>query len=346
MYKSSLFVSFVCLITSVTSYAAEFKFELETTKYEDIAIQRSFEATVEAVNKATIASQVSEQITAINFDVDDYVEKGTILVTFKNTQQRARLEQAHAAVREAKVQLKDTETELTRVREIYKKKLVAKAVLDKASAAYKSSVARLQQAEARLGESKEQFNNTIVKAPYSGIVTKRHVELGESPGIGRPLMTGLSLDKLRVVAEIPQQFISVLRNGCCPAQVILPGNTQSVQGRKLTISPIADETTRSFRIRVDLDDGQHGLYPGMFVRLVLDVDTQKRLLIPGKALVNRGEVTGVYIAEKGSMVFRHVRSGSTHADGRIEIHAGLQEGERVALDPVAAGIYLKGQLAQ
>jgi len=326
--------------------AEQFKFELQSTKYEDIAIQRSFEATVEAVNKSTIASQVSEQITAINFDVDDYVEQGTVLVRFRNTQQRARLEQAHATVREAKVNLKDTKTELDRVREIYKKKLVAKAVLDKASAAYKSATARLQQADARLKESKEQFNRTIVKAPYSGIVTKRHVEVGETAGIGQPLMTGLSLNKLRVVSEIPQQYISLLRDGCCPARVVLPGQNESVQGNKLTVSPIADEVTRSFKIRVDLDDGQHGLYPGMFVRLLLEVGTEKRLLIPSQALVNRGEVTGVYVAENGNMVFRHVRRGNVHSDGRIEIHAGLQEGERVALDPVAAGIYLKGQLAQ
>jgi len=327
--------------------AAEYKFELVTVNYETVAVQRGFDATVEAVNKSTIAAQVSERITAIHFDVDDYVEQGSVLLTFRNTQQRARLEQAHAGVREANVRRKDAETELARIREIYAKKLVAKAVLDKANAAFKAATARLQQAEAKLKEAKAQFEKTSVKAPYSGIVTKRHVELGETPGLGQPLMTGLSLDKLRVVAEVPQQFIAVLREGCCPARIMLPGDGhQAVEGKKLTIFPIADEQAHSFRIRVDLDDGQHGLYPGMFVRLVLDVAEQKRLLIPAKALVKRGEVTGVYVAEKGSMTFRHVRSGNTHADGRVEIHAGLQAGERVALDPVAAGIFLKGQLAQ
>ena len=340
------FFTILLLGLALQTHAADYKFELVTAKYETVAVQRGFDATVEAVNKSTIAAQVSERITAIHFDVDDYVEQGAILLKFRNTQQRARLEQALAGVREANVRSKDAETELKRIREVYAKKLVAKAVLDKTNAAFRAAAARLQQAEARLKDAREQFDKTIVKAPYSGIVTKRHVELGETPGAGQPLMTGLSLDKLRVVAEVPQRFIAVLRDGCCPARVLLPGDAQqSVEGKKLTIFPIADEQSRSFRIRVDLDDGQHGLYPGMFVRLMLDVAEQHRLLIPAQALVRRGEVSGVYVADKG-MVFRHVRVGNSHADGRVEIHAGLEAGERVALDPVAAGIFLKGQLPQ
>ncbi|MCK4742526.1 MAG: efflux RND transporter periplasmic adaptor subunit [Sulfuriflexus sp.] len=327
------------------SEPAAIKLELATVNYEEVVVQRYFDATVEAVHKATIAAQVSERITEINFDVDDYVEQGSILIRFKDIKQRARLEQAHAGLREALVASKDAETELKRIRDIYVKKLVAKAVLDKANAVYKGSLARQTQAEARLKEAKEQFEQTIVRAPYSGIVTQRHVELGETPSIGKPLMTGLSLNRLRVVANVPQRFISVLRNGCCPAQIILPGEQQRVATKKLTIFPIADSQSHSFKIRADLEKGQYGLYPGMLVKLVLDVDTQKRLMIPLSALVYRGEVTGVYVFTKEKIIFRLVRSGRTH-DGRVEIHAGLESDERIALDPIKAGILLKEQITQ
>ena len=338
-----------CLPSSILSAeeAEAIKLELATVNYEEVATQRVFDATVEAVHKSTIAAQVSERITQINFDVDDYVEKGSVLIRFKDTRQRARLEQAHASLREAVVASKDAETELARIRDIYAKKLVAKVTLDKASAAYKSTQARQTQAEARLKESKDQFEQTIVRAPYSGMVTQRHVELGETPSVGKPLMTGLSLDRLRVVADVPQAFISVLRGGCCPARIILPGEQQQkVSSSKITIFPIADSKSHSFKIRVELDKGQHGLYPGMFVKLVLDVAKQKRLVIPSRALVQRGEVTGVYVFNKANIAFRYVKSGRIHDGERIEIHAGLEQGERVALNPITAGILLKEQSAQ
>jgi len=327
--------------------ANQTKLESLPLQYEDVVVQRRFDAKVEAVHKSTIAAQLSERITEINFDVDDYVEQGSVLIRFKNTQQRARLEQAQAGLREASVASKDAETELERIRGIYAKKLVAKAVLDKASANYKGALARETRAQARLKEAQEQFEKTIVRAPYAGIVTQRHVEIGEIPSIGKPLMTGLSLDRLRVVSDVPQGFISVLRDGCCPARIILPGEQQqNISTQKLTIFPIADSKSHSFKIRVDLDKGQHGLYPGMFVKLVLDIDTQKRLMVPSTALVFRGEVTGVYVVTESRVVFRLVKSGQMHNDGRVEIHAGLEQGEYVALDPIAAGIFLKEQQTQ
>jgi len=352
-YRERFMVKFkflLFLLASVFSFSlmadeqpSESKLELVTTGYEDVVIQRRFDATVEAVNKSTIAAQVSERIVEINFDVDDYVEQGVVLLRFNDAKQKARLEQAQANLREMMVASKDAEIEFSRIKEIYAKKLVAKATLDKAKAAYKAALERKKQAESRIAEVKENIDETIVRAPYSGIVTQRHVELGETPSVGAALMTGLSLNHLRVVADVPQQLISLLRQGCCPARIILPdAKHQSISSKKLTIFPIADSQTHSFKIRVELEEGQHGLYPGMFVKLELDTETQKRLMIPARALVQRGEVTGVYIVNDSAISFRYVKIGRRHSDGRVEIHAGIEPGEQVAIDPVAAGILLKG----
>ena len=329
-------------LLTIASEVNALQLEQVTVGYEEVTIQRHFDATVEAVNKSTIAAQVSERIIEINFDVDDYVEQGKVLLRFNDTKQRARLEQAQASLREMTVASKDAEIEFARIREIYAKKLIAKATRDKAKATYKSALERKAQAEGRLTEAKQNIEQTIVRAPYSGLVTQRHVELGETPAIGAPLMTGLSLNQLRVVADVPQSLISLLRNGCCPARVILPGTKQqAVLSKKLTIFPIADSQTHSFKIRVELDEGQYGLYPGMFVKLELDTETQNRLMIPTNALVQRGEVTGVFVVEDSAISFRYVKIGRTHSDGRVEIHAGVEPGEQLALDPIAAGILLK-----
>jgi RND family efflux transporter MFP subunit len=327
------------------AFAANAPLETTTLAYEEVVSQRAFDGRVEAVDKATITAEVSDRIIEINYDVDDYVPKGAVILRFRDTRQRAQLEQAEASLREAEVAFKDAEKEFARIRDIYAKKLVAKAALDKASAALNAAKARKEQAQARVREASDQLERTVLRAPYSGIVTARHVEAGETPTIGQRIITGLSLDKLRVVTEVPQQFVAVLRSDCCPARILLPGNdNRFVKAEKLTVSPIASATSHSFQVRADLAVGQHGLYPGMFVKLVLDTGKHNRLMVPGKAIVQRSEVTGVYVLNsQGEVHFRHIRTGRRHSDNRVEVQAGLEEGERVALDPLAAGIFLKGQ---
>ena len=321
-------------------FAANAPLETMTLAYEEVVSQREFDGRVEAIDKATITAEVSDRIIEINYDVDDYVPKGAIILRFRDTRQRAQLEQAEAALSAADVAFKDAEKEFSRIRDIYAKKLVAKAVLDKASAALNAAKARKEQAQARVRESSDQLERTVLLAPYSGIVTARHVEVGETPSIGQKIITGLSLDRLRVVTQVPQQFVSVLRGDCCPARILLQEDDKHfVKANELTVSPIADLHSHSFQVRADLEKGQHGLYPGMFVKLVLDIGVNNRLLVPAKSIVQRSEVTGVYVLnEQGEMRFRHIRTGRTHKDGRVEVHAGLEEGERLALDPIAAGI--------
>jgi RND family efflux transporter MFP subunit len=312
-----------------------------TVMPEPVAEQRQFDGVVEAVNEATIAAQVSDRITAINFDVNDYVPQGAVVVQFRDKQARAQLDQARAGLREAQARLDEANKEFARIKSIYERKLVAKAALDKASAARKAAQARLAQAQAGVVSAEENLENTKVRAPYSGIVTKRHVELGETPRVGAPIMTGLSLDRLRVTMVVPQDVVAVLQGECCPATV-LNGAGELIKVEKLTVFPKADPVSHGFPVRLELAEGQHGLYPGMYVKVAVTTGTQERLLVPAQAIVQRSEVVGLYVINgEGSVKFRHVRTGRSYADGRVEVHAGLSAGERVALDPVQAGIALK-----
>jgi RND family efflux transporter MFP subunit len=312
-----------------------------TVTPEPVAEQRLFDGVVEAVNEATIAAQVSDRITVINFDVNDYVPQGAIVVQFRDKQARAQLDQARAALREARARLDEAEKEYVRIANIYEKKLVAKAALDRAVAARNAAKARLAQAQAGVASAEETLENTRVRAPYSGIVTKRHVELGETPRVGAPIMTGLSLDRLRVTTVVPQSLVPVLQGECCPASVRNPAG-EIIKVEKLTVFPKADPVSHGFPVRLELAAGQHGLYPGMYVKVAVTTGEQPRLLVPAQAVVQRSEVVGLYVINAdGSVSFRHIRTGRTHTDGRVEVHAGLQAGERVALDPVQAGIALK-----
>lgn len=305
-------------------------FEVETASLGVVVQENEFDALIEAINQSTVSAQTSGRVMEINFDVDDFVEKGAVILRMRSAEQRAGVSAAEARAREAK-------SEFDRVKDLVGKQLLAKAAYDKAEAALKAANAALAQAREGLGY-------TVVRAPYSGIVVERHIEVGESASPGQPLMTGISLDALRATASVPQAHIATVR-ALARARVILP-NDQSIEGKAITISPFADAQSHTFKVRVDLPEGeQKGVYPGMFAKVAFVTGETQVLLVPIGAVVNRSEVTAVYVVDgNGRVSFRQIRAGAVHGD-RLEVLAGLSDGERVALDPIRAGIYLKEQRA-
>ena len=105
---------------------------------------------------------------------------------------------------------------------------------------------------------------------------------------------------------------------------------------------MADARTHSTQVRMTLPANEKGVYPGMFVRAHFVVGKAERLVIPGSAVLHRSEVVAVYVVDaKGGVKLRQVRLGEAAADGAIEVLAGLNPGEQVALDPVKAGMKQK-----
>jgi RND family efflux transporter, MFP subunit len=304
-------------------------FAVATAESHTVVREAVVHAVIEAVQRATVSAQTSGRVIEVKFDIDDYVTKGDVLIRFRDTEQRAALRAAEARHAEAAA-------EFQRIRDIFEKQLVAKSAFDRAEAAFKAARAGLEQAQ-------EQLEHTVVRAPYSGIVVKRHIEVGEVANPGQALMTGLSLEKLRAVADVPQAHIDTLRT-LSRARVLVPDGAGSVEGSKLTISPYADTVSHTFKVRVDLPPGQHGVYPGMFAKVAFAVGEEVRLLVPAAAVVHRSEVTAVYVVGADNRVaLRQIRAGRTLPDGHVEVLAGLAAGERVALDPIRAGIHLKGK---
>jgi RND family efflux transporter MFP subunit len=319
---------FLGLAFSIAASAADLA-SLERAEATEQVVEREqvVDAVIEAVNKSTVSSQTSGRITEVLADVDDYVQKGAVIVRFRDREQQA-------ALKAAKAQAAEAQSNYKRVKDLVERKLVPKAQFDKAEAALKGANAKVEQAQ-------EQLEHTVVRAPYSGIVMERHVEPGETANPGTPLLTGLSLESLRAIAEIPQFHIDSVRK-IGKARVIIPTeNGLSVEGTKLTISPYADPNSHTFRVRVDLPQGQHGVYPGMFVKAAFVTGEESRLLIPSKAVVHRSEVTAVYVVDKKGISFRQIRVGRQIKDGHTEVLAGLDAGEEVALDPIRAGVMLK-----
>lgn len=321
--------------------AAELPFPVAEAKIQARPDQQMFDGVVEAVNQSTVSAQTAGRVENIMVDVNDFVPQGAPIIRIRNIEQRAGLDQAQANLREAQARFLEAEAEFKRIRDVYEKKVVAKATMDAATAGFDAAKARLEAAQAGVSQARESLGYTTINAPYSGIVLQRHVQLGETVQPGKPLMTGFSLDELRVVVNVPQRLIVPVRT-YKQAWVLPPNGGKGVTAEKLTFFPYADPQSNVFKVRVYLPRKTEGFYPGMFVKTALQVGEASGLRVPRQALVQRGEVSGVYVVRDGVVSLRQVRPGRAEAE-MVEILAGLDAGEQVALDPIQAGVYHKEQ---
>lgn len=319
---------------------------IEMVSSERVDQLRLFTGVVEAINQSTISAQTSGQITAVYFDVDDYVKKGDVIIRLNDKQQQSRLRKAQSSMEEAQTRLEQAKKEYARAKGIYAKKLIAKSAFDKARSTYRATEARLSAARATVAEATEQWQYTTIQAPYSGIVVKRFVEKGEVVRPGQALMTGLSLEHLRVVVDVPQDLVVRLRRKS-GVFVFLSGQVPvKIESSDVTISPYADERTHTFRTRIQLPAGAGELYPGMTVKMGMVVGQRLQMTIPLSAVVIRSEISGIYIQrDDGVVFFRQIRLGEKTRD-RVQVLSGLHDGEKVMLDPLAAVNLLKSQRAK
>lgn len=318
--------------------------ETATVELRQLDNEQRFDGVVEAVNKSTISAQTNGEILELPFDVNDFVPKGAVIVRLDDTQQKARLDRALANETKARARLAEVRSRHQRNLRLIKESAVSKSQLEKSASELKSAQAQLELSQAASEEARQQWEFTTVRAPYAGVVVERFVEVGEMAQAGKPLGTGLSLENLRVEVDVPAAYVNPIR-ASQRGRIQLPDAPESwLDASNITVFPYADKNSHTFTLRADLPEGQHGLYPGILVKVVFTVGKQTQLVVPSRAIVHRSEVTGVYVLDENSRIhFRQIREGHQIPGDFTIVLAGLDAGEQVALDPVAAGIKLKQQ---
>jgi len=315
---------------------------LASVEYKSVDDEIFFDATLEALHQSTVASETNARVVEVPFDVNDYVEKGQVIVRFRDTDQKALLSRTQASLSEAEARLVNDRMEYERAEKVFERNVISRAQMDSLTAAYESSKARVKAAEAEVKRANEQVEHTIIRAPFAGMVVERHIQVGETATIGQPLMTGLSLEHLRALVDIPQYHIAALRQHL-RARIVLPDG-RSIEASEIRIPPTADPESHSFRVLVNLPSEDLGVFPGTLVKVAFARGKTDRLVVPEQALVQRGEVTGLYIVDNNNRVtFRYVRAATRTAEGLISLVSGADAGEKVALDTVQAARVYKEQ---
>jgi RND family efflux transporter MFP subunit len=297
---------------------------------------------MEAVHQSTVSAQIAGRVVDLRFDVGDYVNKGEVIVRIDQRAASQALAASEAQVLEAQAALANARAQYERSKQLLSQRFISQAALDQAESAYRAAQARVSALIAGAGQAATERSFATVVAPYSGVVSARHIELGEMATPGRPLMTGFDPSTLRVVATVPQAQVAAIQAGG-KARIEVPSLGRWVDVKQMTIVPAADPRTHTTRIRLELPAEVRGVYPGVYARAHFVIGKAPRLLAPRAAVLRRSEVTAVYVVDgQGRARLRQVRLGSAGDENSVEVLAGLKPGERVALEPVKAGMALPG----
>ena len=333
-------VFYLLLYGAATAHANE-SLAIAPVQYREVEQTYSVEGLVEATRQSTVSAQISGRIKEINFDVGDRVNKGQVILRIDERETAKALAGSNAQVLQAQATLQNAKANYERAKQLFEQKFISQSALDKAQADYQVARAQAAASEAGAGQASLAHGYSSVVAPYSGMVAARLVEVGEMVMPGKPMMIGFDPTGMRVVVNVPQYQLSAI--GIQPKVMVeVPSLNRWIKAVSATVQPMADARTHSTQVRVTLPANEKGVYPGMFVRAHFVVGKAERLVIPGSAVLHRSEVVAVYVVDaKGGVKLRQVRLGEAATDGAIEVLAGLNPGEQVALDPVKAGMKQK-----
>jgi len=297
------------------------------------------EGVVEAVKQTTVGAQVAGRIVEMAVKAGDNVRAGQVLARIDARTADQAVAASLSQVAEAEANLANARRKHERNRDLMAQKFVSQAAVDQSEADYKAAQAQLAAVKASSGQAVAAQTFNTITAPYAGVIGATLAELGDMAQPGRALFTVFDARELRVTATLPQAALPKVRLAE-PVRIAIASLGRSLTATKATVIPLADARTHTTRIRLDLPAAE-GILPGQFARAFFVTGGVRALALPATTLLRRGEVTAVYVIDaEGRAQLRQVRTGETLGDNLVEILSGLAGGERIAQNPVQAGMAL------
>jgi RND family efflux transporter MFP subunit len=300
---------------------------------------------IEPLRQATLASQIQGNVTRLAVKAGDTVRAGQLIARIDERETQAGLQRSEAALSQAEAQDRNARLHLDRTRELRAQGFVSQAALDEAQTQWRATQAGVQQARAGQAQAQIWRGHAQLSAPFEGVVLATHLQEGDLAAPGRPVATLYAPGALRAVAQVPASRASLAR-GATRIEVELPGRQRVTPTRGAELST-ADPVTQTVEWRLDLPAAAlAGLHPGQTVRVHFagasagsaSPPVALTLRIPATAVLRRGELTAVYVAQGPSFSLRTVRLGPDRGDAGVEVVAGLRGGERIAVDALKAGL--------
>lgn len=194
------------------------------------------------------------------------------------------------------------------------------------------SRASLEETKARVAQLEAQIEQTIVRAPSDGKITKREVHLGEIASLGKVMFQMVRDHRFEMRAQVPEVDLGLIKPGMKVKMTSGDDSGELILGTVREVSPAVDEKTRLGMARIDLPkSATHIMKPGLFYHADIELGRANALVVPSKAVLNRNEKDVVFVYDGEKAILRHVSIGDPLLDGSIEIRSGLAAGENVII---------------
>jgi len=303
---------------------------VEKKQVDDIL---AWPGTVRSRTVANIAPRMTARIIEIKVHAGDKVKKGDVIARLDERDINAQEHAALAALAGASAQANRAQADEQRTRSLYSKEAATRESFDAVVARAKEAQAGVSQASSAVSEIRTHLADTLLRAPFDGIVVKRLKEPGDMGLPGVPVVTLQTPLGLRLEADVPSTCAGRYSTGM-DVTVRIDTLGQTVNAQIDEISPEVDPQTRTQLIKIALP-AIEGLQPGYFGWLEQACDQHEALLIPAGAVQHIGQLEVVKVLSEGRQLMRHIRTAKTFGD-QIEVISGLHAGETVITNPQQA----------
>jgi len=358
-----VFSGFVCGYAMAQENELAVPVEVVTPVRQTMEQFTEITGTFESIEKSILSARVTGALVELMGDEGDRVRKGALLglvdpsdyelsltlskLTLENTRAHVRKEQAE--VQRATTHLETMKADLKRIKGVFEKGSFPKQRLDHAQNAYETAMAAYTKAKIAYSEAKTKVNilETQVKiaekkvadcqitAPFDGVVTCRHVYIGEWMVPGKPVFTLESDNPIEIKAHISEVYLENLSVGM-PVSVTVDGvsapcneSVKTCDAVLSEIAPVADAKRRTIEITVSMENADFKLKPGLYARLrVIFKRSPNTLTIPKSCILNRLGHPYVFVANSDTAHLRRIKTGLAEGE-MVEILSGLSSDARV-----------------
>jgi len=304
-----------------------------------------FTGTLKPENHAGLRALVEGTIDKFPVEIGDRVEKGQLLFQVRLVDYELRVKQAQSTIGVAKateltyqVSVEDAKREMLRMENLYKEGSATEQMQDRARTEHERAAALLEQAratvlQARVGleTSRQALEDCTVTAPYTGFITGKYREKGEYVRRGEVVVEIMDLATLEAEVDLPEPYFESVSMGS-PVKIEVGSVETQVEGRIIAVNPKIDPQTRTFLIKVRVENRQERLKAGLFCSGLLELPSVKgAIAVPSAAVLNDEGRSYVWVAREGTVERRLVQVGVS-AEGFSQATDGLRPGEKVVVE--------------
>ncbi|MFQ5515227.1 MAG: efflux RND transporter periplasmic adaptor subunit [Myxococcota bacterium] len=294
--------------------------------------------TLAAEKTTEIGPRVDGIIEEILVKVGDRVDAGAPLFRTRDTDYRIRLRDAEYSLRLARARAEQTARELERVEGLHEGGVASDQRLDEVRTAHRIAVAERGRAEAALDRARQELEDTFVRAPYPGVITRRYVDEGmmmrTMMSRGTAVVQLMKTDVIVAIVQVPAIHLPRIHVGT-PVRLHVDGVVSEYESTVRVVNDRVDPTTRAVEVRIAVPNPELELKPGLFVRAELIPEPRAAVVVDRIAVLGTSGARYVFVAREGRAVRRPVRTRDLDAR-RVEVLEGLAPGQRVLTGPELA----------